>query len=88
MTNKQKPEEMHLLDIDKEIYNDAKALFKRFKVYFVTPEEKAKLSKFMFGYSFGDKDVAQARLNPNIVGHSAFDIAKEAGFKVPEDISI
>ena len=74
--------------IDKEIYDEAINLFKRFRVYFVNDEEKVKLSRFMFGYARGDKDVELAKLNPNIVGKPASWIAHEAGFEVPSDTTI
>lgn len=74
--------------IDEDIYDQAIALFKRFKVYFVNKEEKEKLSRYMFGYAFGDKDAELGKLNPYIVGKSAFHIAEQAGFKVPEDTCI
>ncbi len=74
--------------IDKEIYKEATDIFKRFKVYFATPEEKAKLSRFMFGYAYGDKDAELGKLNPAIVGQSAHWIAEQAGVKVPENTSI
>ena len=74
--------------IDKEIYTEAVDLFKRFKVYFLSKEEKIKLSRYMFGYAEGDKDVELAKLNPNVVGKSAHWIAEQAGIEVPEDTSI
>ncbi len=74
--------------IDKEIYKEATDIFKRFKVYFATPEEKAKLSRFMFGYAYGDKDAELGKLNPAIVGQSAYWIAEQAGVKVPKNTSI
>jgi acetaldehyde dehydrogenase / alcohol dehydrogenase len=74
--------------IDKEIYQEAVDIFKRFKVYFVSKEEKEKLSRFMFGYAAGDKDAELGKLNPTVVGQSAHWIAKQAGFDIPEDTSI
>ncbi len=74
--------------IDKEIYKEAIEMFKRFKVYFASSEEKAKLSRYMFGYAYGDKDVELAKLNPAIVGQSAHWIAKQAGIDIPEDTSV
>jgi acetaldehyde dehydrogenase / alcohol dehydrogenase len=74
--------------IDKDIYQEAVEIFKRFKVYFVNKEEKEKLSRYMFGYAFGDKDAELGKLNPTVVGQSAHWIAKQAGFDVPEDTSI
>ncbi len=74
--------------VDEEICEEAKAMFRRFKVYFATREEKKKLSKFMFGYAEGEEGVENARLNPDVAGKSASWIAKQAGVKVPEDVSI
>ena len=74
--------------IDKEIYEEAVNMFKRFKVYFVNKEEKEKLSRFMFGYAEGDKDVELGKLNPSVAGQSASWIAKQSGFEVPSDTSI
>ena len=74
--------------IDKEIYAEACDLFKRFKVYFASKKEKALLEKFMFGVEANTENVNQARLNPWIVGKKPSDIAKEAGFEVPEETSI
>ena len=73
--------------IDEEIFDQAKALFERFKVYFVSKSQKKMLEKYMFGVS-SPEDCANAKLNPTIVGHSAYDIAKNAGFEVPEDTVI
>ena len=74
--------------IDEEIYKEAADLFKRFKVYFVNKEEKKKLSKFMFGFTEGEKGVENARLNGAVAGKSPQWIAEQAGFSVPEDICI
>ena len=74
--------------IDHEIYDEVIAEMKRFKVYFVNDEEKAKLEKYMFGFAAYSDGCGNAKLNPNIVGHSAYSIASEAGIKVPEDTQI
>ena len=74
--------------IDEAIYDEAVSEFKRFKVHFVSREDKKKLSRFMFGYAEGDTDVEKAVLNPQLVGQSAVWIAKQAGIKVPEDTMI
>ena len=74
--------------IDEEIYDEAIKLFKRFRVYFANEEEKKKLSRYMFGYAKGDKDVELARLNPDIVGKPAYWIAEQAGIKIPKDTTI
>ncbi|MBR2788578.1 MAG: bifunctional acetaldehyde-CoA/alcohol dehydrogenase, partial [Erysipelotrichaceae bacterium] len=74
--------------IDEEIYDKALALFKKFKVHFLKPEEKKKLSKFMFGFAENEKGVENARLNGDVAGKSPQWIAREAGIKVPEDCVI
>ena len=74
--------------IDKEIYSEAIDLFKRFKVYFASKKEKTLLERFMFGVEANTENVNQARLNPWVVGKKASDIAKEAGFEIPEETSI
>ncbi|MBO4358420.1 MAG: bifunctional acetaldehyde-CoA/alcohol dehydrogenase [Erysipelotrichaceae bacterium] len=74
--------------IDEEIYDQAVELFKRFKVHFLTREEKKKLSKYMFGYSENEKGVENARLNPDVAGKSPQWLAPHAGIKVPKDTAI
>lgn len=74
--------------IDEEVYEEAKELFKRFKVYFVNKEEKVKLSRYMFGFAEGDEGVENAKLNPNIVGKYPWWIAEQAGFSIPKDTCI
>ena len=68
---------------DKEIYDQVKAEFKKYGVYFVNKEEKKKLEAYMFGVN-SKEDYNNAKLNPNIVGKYAKWIAKEAGFDVPD----
>ncbi len=75
--------------VDKEIYDETVKLFKRFKVYFATEEEKLKLEKFMFGVTSKEADYEnKARLNPIVAGMSPQNIAKNAGIEVPEDCVI
>lgn len=74
--------------IDKEIYNDACELFKTYKAHFCNKKEKELLEKYAFGVKGFSKDAVNAKLNPNIVGKSAYWIAEQAGFKVPENTSI
>lgn len=74
--------------IDTEIYADFLKEMKRFKVHFVSKDEKTKLEKFMFGVEANAKNANEARLNPNVVGKPAAWIAKEAGFTIPEDTQI
>ncbi|OCN05954.1 bifunctional acetaldehyde-CoA/alcohol dehydrogenase [Erysipelotrichaceae bacterium MTC7] len=73
--------------VDKEVYDEVKNEFKSYHAYFATAKEKAMLEAFMFGVN-SPAEVDQARLNPNVVGKSAFWIAEQAGFKVPEDTNI
>lgn len=74
--------------IDHEIYDEVINEMKRFKLYFVNDKEKEALEKYMFGFAANSEGVENAKLNPNIVGHSAYSIALEAGVKVPEDTQI
>ena len=74
--------------IDEDIYDEALELFRKFKVHFVTREEKKKLSRYMFGYAEAEKGVENARLNPDLVGKSAQWIAEKAGIKIPKDTVI
>ncbi|HNX15867.1 MAG TPA: bifunctional acetaldehyde-CoA/alcohol dehydrogenase [Bacilli bacterium] len=74
--------------IDADIYDQSIKLFEQFKAYFVSEEEKIKLSRYMFGFASGDQGVEQGKLNPDVVGKSAHFIAEQAGFSVPKDTSI
>ena len=73
--------------VDEEIYEQTKALFTRFKAHIVSKKEKTLLEKLMFGVE-KEEDKPNAKLNGAIVGHSAYSIAKDAGFEVPKDTSI
>ncbi len=74
--------------VDKEIYNEFMKEMKRFKVYQVTADEKAKLELYMFGVKAGAKNVNDAKLNAAVVGKPASWIAEQAGFTVPADTQI
>jgi acetaldehyde dehydrogenase/alcohol dehydrogenase len=74
--------------IDKEVYDEAVALFKRFKVYFASEKEKDLLDKYMFGVSKAEGNLELGKLNPDVVGKKPSYIAKKAGFEVPEDTVI
>ncbi|MFV0380082.1 MAG: bifunctional acetaldehyde-CoA/alcohol dehydrogenase [Anaerorhabdus sp.] len=74
--------------IDKEIYDDAKEIFKEYFVYFVNKKEKALLEEYMFGTQAASKNCAEAKLNADVVGKSASWIAEQAGFSVPKGTSI
>ncbi len=71
--------------IDKEIYNDAIKMFKEYRAYLCTPEEKKKLEKYMFGV---DKDPSVAKLNAAVPGMAPKTLAKNAGFDIPDHTSI
>ena len=73
--------------IDKEIYDETINEFKRLGVYFVSPSEKKMLEKYIFGVS-SKEDYENAKLNATVVGMSAKNIAKNAGFEVPENTVI
>ncbi|MCR5647766.1 MAG: bifunctional acetaldehyde-CoA/alcohol dehydrogenase [Acholeplasmatales bacterium] len=73
--------------IDKEIYDEAIAEFKKYGVYFVNKEEKKKLEAFMFGVKTKE-DKPNAKLYAPVVGQSAKWIANEAGFDVPNETVI
>ena len=66
--------------IDKEIYNDAVAEFKKLHTFLCNAEQKQMLEKFMFPDG--------VKLNPYVVGKSASHIAERAGFSVPANTNI
>lgn len=70
--------------MDKEIELQALELFKKYGVYFVSPEEKTKLEQYMFNTtSTSGACNPNANLNPAVVGREAKWIAEQAGFEVP-----
>ncbi len=71
--------------IDQEIYDDFISHIKRYGAYLCNKEEKAMLEKYMFRPTPDGKGTA---LFPGLVGHSAYDIAHNAGFEVPEETPI
>jgi acetaldehyde dehydrogenase/alcohol dehydrogenase len=73
--------------IDKEIYDDAINLFKEYHCHICTEQEKKKLISFMFGVD-KKSDYPNAKLNTKVPGMSAVNIAKNAGFNVPEKTQI
>ena len=74
--------------IDKEIYDETIQEFKKYGVYFVNKEEKAKLEKYMFGYQAQQEGCENAKLNADVVGRPATWIASQAGFEVPANTVI
>ena len=68
--------------VDKEIYQEFERLMRNAGCYFVNPEEKEKLKISMFDETKGYK------LKSHVPGQSPAQIAKEAGFDVPEDTKV
>ena len=73
--------------IDQEIYDQAEERFKLFGTYFLSEAEKLKLMKLVFNVGHY-KNAKDAKLNPNIVGKSALEIANQVGIKVPENTTM
>ena len=67
--------------VDKDIYQEFEKLMREAGCYFVNPEEKEKLKYSMFEQE-GNK------LKSHVPGKSAYTIAHEAGFEVPEETKI
>ena len=65
--------------IDSPVKSQAIEEFKRLKAYFVSSDEKEKLSRAMFD--------PNGAINPDMVGKSPAFIAQKAGFNVPADTS-
>ncbi len=74
--------------VDEPVYEQTKALLKKYRAYFATPEETRKLEKYMFGVVKGEAGVENARLNSAIAGMKSSVLAKNAGIDIPEDTSI
>lgn len=73
--------------IDEEIYKETVETFKRYRAYFTNKKEKAMLEKYMFGVE-KKSDCENARLNSAVAGMSAYNVAKNAGFEIPESTAI
>lgn len=68
--------------IDKDIQKEFEKLMKEAGCYFASADEIKKLKTSMFVEEKG------WALNSEIVGQSPFNIAKKAGFKIPEDTKV
>ncbi len=68
--------------VDKDIYLEFERLMRKAGCYFVSPEEKEKLKNSMFDETKGYK------LKSHVPGQSPAQIAREAGFEVPEDTKV
>lgn len=64
--------------VDKTIYDRVRNEFQLRGAYFLNAEEKDKLRKTLF------RSGVAGALNPDIVGQSAYNIAKLAGFEIPK----
>ncbi|MEV8093311.1 bifunctional acetaldehyde-CoA/alcohol dehydrogenase [Kitasatospora sp. NPDC085879] len=73
--------------LDAEIREAALAEFRTLKAHHASTEEKALLERHLFGAGDGDS-CAGDRLNADVVGRSAAQIAEAAGFSVPADTSV
>ena len=69
--------------VDKEISKEFEKLMKEVGCYFLTEKEKEKLQSYVIV-----EDKGMLKINPDIVGKSAYDIAKEAGIDVNKDTKI
>ena len=68
--------------VHKDIYKEFEALMREAGCYFVNPEEKEKLKNSMFDETKGYK------LKSHVPGQSPAQIAREAGFEVPEETKV
>ncbi len=67
--------------VDREIAAGFEAFMKANSCYFLNAAETARLARTAI-------DEAKCAMNPDVVGQSAFTIAREAGIAVPEDTKI
>lgn len=72
--------------IDESIYDEAVKEFERHLCYVCKPNEKKMLEKFMFGVD--ESNYNEAKLNPNIVGHPAYEICQNAGFNIKKNTPV
>lgn len=70
--------------VEKDDYKEFEILMRLAGCYFVNPEEKEKLKRTMFEWS----EERGFKIKSNIPGKSAYNIAKEAGFEIPEDTKV
>lgn len=74
--------------LDASVYEEVIGRMERLHAYRVNAEEKALLEELIFGVQARDASCAEAKLNAAVVGQSASDIARMAGFEVPADTSV
>lgn len=68
--------------IDSSIYDEVLCEFKNHLAYICNNNEKKMLEKYMFGV---EKNNQEAKLNPNIVGHPAWEICQNSGFEISKE---
>ncbi len=68
--------------VHKDVYKEFEELMREAGCYFVNPEEKEKLKNSMFDETKGYK------LKSHVPGQSPAQIAREAGFEVPEETKV
>lgn len=73
--------------LDAEIRDAALAEFRTLKAHHASAEEKALLERYLFGAGEGTS-CAGDRLNAEVVGRTAAQVAGAAGFEVPADTSL
>ncbi|WP_051813895.1 bifunctional acetaldehyde-CoA/alcohol dehydrogenase [Kitasatospora sp. MBT63] len=73
--------------LDAEIRDTTLAEFRTLKAHHASAEEKVLLERYLFGAGEGSS-CAGERLNADVVGRSAPEIAASAGFEVPGDTSV
>ncbi|MFI6151322.1 bifunctional acetaldehyde-CoA/alcohol dehydrogenase [Kitasatospora sp. NPDC051170] len=73
--------------LDAEIRDAALAEFRTLKAHHADAQEKALLERHLFGAGSGSS-CAGERLNAEVVGRTAAQIAEAAGFAVPADTSV
>ena len=72
-----------------DVYDRVIDEMKHRRAYFVNREEKAKLEQYMFGVTaYAGKDAPAPKLNSVVPGKSPQFIAHQAGFEIPEDVTI
>ena len=69
--------------VDKDVYQEFERLMRKAGCYFVSPEEKEKLKNSMF-----DKNIDGYKLKSHVPGKSPAQIAREAGFEIPEETKV
>ncbi len=70
--------------VEKDIYQEFEELMRKAGCYFASPEEKEKLKQYMFEHVEGRGN----KLKSHVPGKSAYTIAKESGFEIPEDTKV